>query len=212
MTALQRIIDRGAALRAADERCGLCGDPVPERHRHVLDERDPATTGDASQTVALMCVCVPCTLLFDREGAGGGHYRLVPERRTNVADVSAESLGAPVGLAFFVKRVDGGVVAYYPSPLGTTWAGVDAAAWVDVEAGSPALAGMSPGVEALLVWTRAARDRTEHWVVPVDDCYRLAGLVRRHWTGMSGGTAVWGAVAGFFEELRAHTGARVGTR
>lgn len=207
--ALQRAIDRAATHRTAGvERCGLCGDPVGERHRHVLEERhggSPAAGATSHEPAALMCVCVPCTLLLDRDGAGGGHYRLVPQRRTRVADVSSASLGVPVGLAFFVKQRDGAVLGHYPSPLGTTQAEIDAAAWAAVEAGSPPVAAMTPDVEALLAWTRAAADATGHWIVPVDECYRLVGLVRRHWTGMSGGTALWREVAGFFAELNART-------
>jgi hypothetical protein len=200
--ALERVVDRAAGRRGAGvERCGLCGDPVAEQHRHVIDERD-----------ALMCVCVPCTLLLDREGAGAGRYRLVPDRRTRLADVSAAPLGVPVGLAFFVRQGDGRVLAHYPSPLGTTQAEVDAAAWSGVEAGSAALAGMSPRVEALLVWTRAAGERTDRFIVPVDECYRLVGVVRRNWRGMSGGTALWREVARFFEDLSRRSDGHVGSR
>jgi hypothetical protein len=196
--ALGRVIDRAAGRRAAAvERCGLCGDPVGGRHRHVLEGGDAPAPTDR----VLLCVCVPCTMLLGHDGTGGGRYDLIPDRRTRVNDVSTESLRVPVGLVYFVKHTGGGVLAHYPSPIGTTWADVDAASWAAVEAGSAAAAELRPGVEALLVWTRASGDRTENWIVGIDECYRLAGLVRRHWTGMSGGTAVWREVAGFFEEL-----------
>jgi hypothetical protein len=197
--ALQRAIDQAAGRRAGTvERCGLCGAAVAAGHRHVLEVRDDTP----------MCVCTACTLLFERDGAGGGQYRLIPTRRLRLAGLSTEPLGVPVGIAFFVKHHDGRVVAHYPSPLGGTRAEVDPVAWTGIEAASPALAGMRPAVEALLA--RASRaggpggagGAGEHWILPIDTCYRLVAVIRRHWTGMAGGAAVWREVARFFEELR----------
>jgi hypothetical protein len=191
-TALQRAIGRAAGRHvAAVERCGLCATPVAAEHRHVLDERDGS----------VMCACTACGLLFEREAAGGGHYRLVPSRRTRLERVSTELLNVPVGLAFFVKQADGGVLAHYPSPLGTTQSQVDARDWRTVEGQSPALVAMKPRVEAFLVRTSTAPGRDEHWVLPVDDCFRLVAVIRRHWTGMAGGSAVWTEVARFFADL-----------
>jgi hypothetical protein len=194
--ALQRAIDRAAGRRAGTvERCGLCGAAVAAGHRHVLEVRDDTP----------MCVCTACTLLFERDGAGGGQYRLIPTRRLRLAGLSTEPLGVPVGIAFFVKHHDGRVVAHYPSPLGGTRAEVDPVAWTGIEAASPALAGMRPAVEALLARAShagGAGGAGEHWILPIDTCYRLVAVIRRHWTGMAGGAAVWREVARFFEELR----------
>jgi Family of unknown function (DUF5947) len=209
--ALQRTINRAVARRGADvDRCGLCGGPVAAEHRHVLDDRagQPPADGiaDGHAPADLQCVCVPCTLLFDRTGAGGGHYQLVPQRRARVGDAPPAALGVPVGLAFFVKQGDGRVLAHYPSPLGATRAEVDTAAWAAVETGSAMLRGMRPRVEAFLVWTASTGQGTDRWIVPVDEAYRLAGLVRTHWQGMSGGTALWREVARFFQDLDRRTG------
>ena len=194
---LRRLVDRAADHRAtAVDRCGLCADPVPGRHRHMLD-----TQARADDAAGPMCVCVPCTMLFGRDGAGGGHYELVPERRTRLAGVSTEPLRVPVGLAFFVKRPGATVLAHYPSPMGTTRSEVAAADWAEVETGSTVLEGMRPRVEALLVWSTAGGARREQWILGIDECFRLAAVVRRNWSGMSGGPALWRAVAGFFEEL-----------
>jgi hypothetical protein len=190
--ALARAVRRGSAASAARvvERCELCGVEVPERHRHLLDEeRDD-----------LLCTCRACTLLFDREAAGGRHFRLVPETRRRLSAVSPRELGVPVGLAYFVRDGDGGVEAHYPSPAGATRWEVDPATWQEAERRCPDLAGMAPRTQALLVNT--ARNRSEHWLVPIEDCYRLVALIRREWRGLSGGSTVWPEVDRFFAELR----------
>jgi hypothetical protein len=186
--ALARLARR-PPVRRDGPRCELCGLGLAERHRHLLDEeRDEP-----------LCVCRACSLLFEREAAGRGHYRLVPETRRRLDGVPVD-LGIPVGLAYVVRGLDGTVVAHHPSAIGTTRHEVDPATWAEVERRRPELAAMAPAVQALLVDT--ARGADEHWLVPIDDCYRLVALVRREWRGLSGGSSVWPAVEGFFAELR----------
>jgi hypothetical protein len=183
------------------ERCELCAAPVPERHRHLLD-LGPRT---------LLCACRACAVLFDRQPAGGRHLRLVPERcrRLQAFTLDPEgwdALEVPVNLAFFVKVTTAGrVVAFCPSPLGVTDARVNPAAWARLGADNPVLATLDDDVEALLV--HRAREASEHWLAPLDVCYRLAGVVRTHWRGLSGGSQVWAEIGRFFEEL-AEKGAR----
>jgi hypothetical protein len=76
---------------------------------------------------------------------------------------------------------------------------VDAEAWQRLAAECPRLASMEPDVEALLVNTVHGNDH--HWIVPVDDCYRMVAVVRREWRGLSGGGRIWPAVDRFFEDL-----------
>ncbi len=59
---------------------------------------------------------------------------------------------------------------------------------------------MQPDVEALLV-NRVGAAR-EYFIVPIDECYKLVGLIRLHWRGLSGGAVVWGEIARFFDDLR----------
>lgn len=189
--ALERVIRRASARRAeAAEHCDMCSVPVPAWHRHIVDTR----SGE------LMCACQACSLLFDRDAASEGHYRRVPERRVRLAPVSTEALGVPVGLAFFVRRGDGVVVAHYPSPAGPTEWEVDEQAWRDVLDRCPELRSLEPDVEALLVNT--ARGHEHHWIAPVDDCFRLVAVVRREWKGFSGGSTVWPELDRFFAELK----------
>jgi hypothetical protein len=91
------------------------------------------------------------------------------------------------------------VVAVYPSPLGATESQLGLEAWSDLAARDPVLGSMEPDVEALLV------DRTQGasrcWVVPIDVCYRLVGIVRTHWKGLGGGPEVWAEIARLFDSL-----------
>lgn len=188
--ALARVIRRGRVRGPVSERCDLCAVELPYQHRHLLD----------TDRREISCACQACSLLFVREAASEGHYKLVPRRRIRLPEVPAEGLGVPVGLAFFVPHSDSVVEAHYPSPAGPTRWEVDPAAWGDVVACCPQLADMTPEVEALLVNT--TRERREHWLVPIDDCFALVALVRREWRGLSGGTRVWQEIDGFFDALR----------
>lgn len=189
-SALERVIRRaGTRRREAAEHCDMCSVPVHEGHRHLLD----ADRG------AVMCTCRACTLLFVQDAASEGHFRLIPQRRARLEKVSTKGLGVPVGLAYFVPRPDGSVIAHYPSPIGATEWEVDGDAWAHVVAQRPELAELQPHVEALLVNT--ARGQSHQWIVPIDDCFRLVAVVRQEWRGLSGGSTVWPEIDRFFEEL-----------
>jgi hypothetical protein len=67
---------------------------------------------------------------------------------------------------------------------------------------------MQTDVEALLV-NRIGAGRgvaPEFYIVPIDECYRLVGLIRMHWRGLSGGTEVWREVGKYFGELKSKAG------
>jgi hypothetical protein len=188
--ALGRIIRRaGRPPEPVGERCDLCAVELPDPHRHLFD----------TDRHEIRCVCQACSLLFNREAASDGHYRLIPRRRLRLPEVPTAGLGVPVGLAFFIPRSDGTVDAHYPSPAGATRWEVDQAAWRDVVACCPPLAEMAPEVEALLV--NIAREHSDHWIVPIDDCFALVTLVRKEWRGLSGGTRVWPEIERFFAGL-----------
>jgi hypothetical protein len=190
--ALARIVRRPARAPEADAPCcDLCGLAVREQHRHVVD----------LQRGELMCTCQACTLLFGREAAGRGHYRLVPETRTRLGDVPADELGVPVGLVFLVPHEDGTVTANYPSPVGATQHEIEPDVWRGLQRRCPELADITPDVQAVLLHT--ARGADERWLVPIDDCYRLVALIRREWRGLSGGSQVWPAIEAFFADLAA---------
>lgn len=188
---LERVIASAEGRRAeAGDHCGMCSEPVPGQHRHLFDAGERA----------VMCVCQACSLLFGQKAASNGHYRLVPQRRLRLPAVSTQRLGVPVGLAFFVPRQDGVVVAHYPSPAGATEWEVDDDAWAEVVRACPPLGGLESEVEALLVNT--ARGESQHWIVPIDDCFRLVAIIRTRWQGLSGGSQVWPEVDRFFADLQ----------
>jgi hypothetical protein len=179
------------------ERCELCGEPIAARHRHLLD----------LETRELLCACRACKILFEGDAAGGGHYRLVPERRLRLAgfeldDVRWADLRVPVDMVYFFRDSRAGrVVAYYPSALGATESLLELDAWEEIERANPLLATLEPDVEALLA--NRSGDRRDYFVVPIEDCYRLVGLIRTRWRGLSGGSEVWEEIDAFFAELAA---------
>jgi hypothetical protein len=187
---------------AVQELCDLCGEPVPAGHRHIVDLDDRR----------LMCACRACTILFDRPEAGGGHLRLLPLRRRRLEGFDLDEarwsrLRIPVDMAFFFRStVDDRVLAFYPSPMGPTESLLELDAWDELEAANPVLREMEPDVEALLI--SRARDMHEHWLVPIDDCYELVGLIRSHWRGLGGGEEVWHEIGRFFDDLPNREGAR----
>ena len=75
---------------------------------------------------------------------------------------------------------------------------------------NPELNEMEPDVTALLVnsvgHVRGAAP-AEYFLVPIDECYKLVGLIRTYWKGLSGGTEVWREIGAFFAELKKKAGA-----
>lgn len=106
----------------------------------------------------------------------------------------------PIGMAFFYRSsVAGKVVVFYPSPAGATESLLDLAGWEELVASNPVLNELEADTEALLV----NRVQTpEYFIVPIDQCYRLVGLIRSKWKGLSGGTEVWESINSFYEELK----------
>lgn len=179
-----------------EEQCDLCGQSIPPQHRHLIDVQDRR----------LLCACRACSILFDHRGAGGGHFRLLPNRSRYVegfelGDMLWQSFRIPVDLAFFFhSSAAGRVVAFYPAPIGATESLLELDAWQELVTANPVLEGLEPDVEALLVnRTRGARD---HWIVPVDRCYELVGVIRTRWKGFGGGPDAWAEIDRFFEDLR----------
>jgi Family of unknown function (DUF5947) len=169
------------------EHCGLCHQLLAPHHDHLLDPR----------TRRLLCSCQACAILFNNPAA---QYKRVPKRvrflaDCDISDAEWDGLMIPIGIAFFVKQhADGNdrIAAYYPSPAGPVESLLPLDVWY------PVFDQLEPDTEALLV-NRAAH---ESFVLPIDECYRLVGLMRTHWKGLSGGADVWKKIQLFFEEMK----------
>ncbi len=179
---------------AADEYCELCAAPIAHDHPHLAE---PASR-------RLLCVCRGCALLLGNRA--DNKYRRVPEEAErledfHLSDVEWDAFGIPIGLAFFFRSAaEDRVVSFYPGPAGPTESLLDLAAWSGLVSNNPVLAALEPDVEALLVnRVNGARD---YFRVPIDRCYVLVGLIRKHWHGVSGGSEAWAAIDGFFDDLR----------
>jgi hypothetical protein len=183
-----------AAGDAEEQRCRLCAAAIPDEHRHLLD----LTARE------LRCACRACAVLFDQPAGLGDRYRLVPDRRWHLPDFVLDDpawagLRIPVDMAFFFHDTRAGRVAcFYPSPAGAVESRLDLSDWRRIVRDNPVLDTLRPDTEALLV--DRSRGAHDHWLVPIDDCYALVGLIRTHWTGLAGGPRVW-------TELAAHLGA-----
>jgi hypothetical protein len=80
--------------------------------------------------------------------------------------------------------------------------------WDEIVQRNQVLAGMEPDVEALLVNRLGAVrgfEASQCYLLPIDQCYRLVGLMRTHWRGLSGGNEVWERLQQFFAGLREET-------
>jgi hypothetical protein len=186
---------------APGERCEMCSEEITARHSHVANIAEHR----------LLCTCRGCYLLFTVPGAGGLRMRAVPEDYRLASDFAFtqaqwDSLAVPVDLAFVFKQSDADpaqplhLVACYPSPAGATESELDLSMWDDIVASSKSLSDIEPDVQAVLL-RRTPELGFVCFVVPVDACYELVGVVRQHWVGFQGGAEVWAHIDEFFNDL-----------
>jgi hypothetical protein len=110
----------------------------------------------------------------------------------------------PINLAFFYRdSAADRVRAMYPSPAGAIESLLTLESWAEIAAAHPALQTMEADVETFLV--NRVGTAAQYYIVPVDECYRLVGLIRMHWHGLSGGTEVWKEIHNFFTDLKARS-------
>ena len=157
----------------------------------------------------LLCTCEPCAILFSGQGV---KFKRVPRRVRSLpgfqlSDAEWNSLMVPINMVFFLKSsLEDRVVALYPSPAGATESLLELESWNDIVVRNPVLKEMDSDVEALLV-NRLGYSRgfsaAEYYLLPIDECYKLVGLIRMHWKGLSGGTEVWRELGEFFSSVKA---------
>lgn len=176
--------------RESEERCDTCGEGLAAEHPHTLE----------TATRRIRCACPSCAELYRTV------YRTIPNRVNALPDFQIDDaqwrdLMIPIGLAFFwYSSTAEKTVALYPGPAGTAETTLPQEAWESIASGNACLERMQPDVEALLA-NRVGGTR-EYLLVPIDECYKLTGLIRTHWRGLSGGAVVWGEIAHFFDGLR----------
>ena len=180
--------------KAQVARCDLCSADLGPEHAHLVER----TTGK------LLCSCETCSILFS--DTQSNRYRRVPRRVEfwpdfRLSDAQWEGLHLPINLVFFVQSTSAGrVLAIYPSPAGPTESLLSLEGWTEFVNENPVLAILEPDVEALLV-NRLAQTR-EYYRVPIDECYKLVGLIRGKWRGLTGGTEIWEEIGRFFTSLK----------
>lgn len=188
------LLRRLARPPVVEERCDFCSVTIPPTHRHLLELANRK----------MICACDPCAMRF--QNVVGGRYKLVPREVRFLAgfiitEAQWDNFSLPIDLAFFYRDTNAGkFTAMYPSPAGATESLLPSKNWERLEADNAALAEMQPDVEALLV-NRLGGAR-QYFVAPIDICYELAGLIRKHWRGLSGGETVWLELDRFFATLR----------
>lgn len=184
-------------VQAVEEYCEMCRAPLGSEHRHLLD----------LSRHSVVCACDACALLFAPRGAGEGKYRTIPRRKLvlhdfQMADEQWDELRLPVDIVYLFRSSEAErALAFYPSPAGAMESLLDLESWETLVKENLILSDLEPDVEALLV-NRIGQAR-EYFVVPIDLCYRLVGLLRLSWKGLSGGKEAWEAIETFFADLRA---------
>jgi len=179
-----------------DEKCEICGSRITEEHRHLLE------LGERR----ILCSCEPCIAMR----SGVDDYCPVGTRTVWLDDIDFpdalwSAFQLPIGLAFFLRSSGTGtVVALYPSPAGATESELHLESWNALVERNPVLRQLEADGEAFVV--NRMTDPPEHAIVPIDECYRLVGLIKSNWTGISGGNAISDAVPLFFQHVRRKAG------
>jgi len=190
---------RFAAPRSPLERCELCAAALAHEHSHLLEL--------ASRQI--VCACEACSTLF--VARTGGKSKRVSRRAlclagVRISDAQWEGLLIPINMAFFsYSSSQGRTIALYPSPAGAVESLLSLDMWSGIVKENPILNSLEADTEALLVnRVRLAHEtgEAEYYLAPIDECYKLVGLIRTHWKGLSGGNEVWIEIAKFFAALK----------
>ncbi len=175
------------------EHCELCGQAIASEHEHLFE----------IEHRRLKCACQGCSLLFDARDSKVRRVRrkVVELERLRISEEQWAALEVPVGLVFFSysSSLDE-VIAAYPGPAGITESVVPRAGWDDLIKDEALLRELDPDISALLINRLSARPA--YHVLSIDECYRLVGIVRRRWQGLTGGHGPLAAIEEFFDGSR----------
>jgi Family of unknown function (DUF5947) len=192
------VLRKFVRARAPAERCEMCSLALGAEHQHLVEP----------QSRQIVCSCEACAILFSNQVET--KYKRVPRRVRYLADFRLsdaqwDSLAIPIQLAFFFHSTpEGRTLALYPSPAGPTESLLPLDSWGEIVEDNPVLRKLEPDTEALLA--NRVRGASEYYIAPIDECYKLVGLIRAHWRGLSGGTEVWREIGSFFEGLNERAG------
>jgi len=184
---------KAAPLQSQAQLCDLCRVSLAEEHQHLID----------ASTQQIECACDACAILFSGDNQ---KFRRVPRGvrflpNFRLSDEHWNSLMIPIGVAFLYKSTRRNrAVALYPSPAGPVESLLTLDTWSKIERNNPELETLSTDVEGLLVY-RVGSAR-EHYRIPIDECFKLCGIIRTKWRGLSGGSAAWLSVAQFLDHLK----------
>lgn len=184
------------------ERCELCSAELIHDHPHLVE----------LVSRQILCACDACALLFD------GHERSKFKRVSRsirflpdfeMTDAEWNNLVIPINLAFFFhSSIEGRMVALYPSPAGAVESLLPLDSWTAIVEKNPVLGHLQSDIEALLINRIDRKDEgipAQYYIAPIDECYKLVGILRSHWKGLSGGAEVWTEIEHFFADLGARS-------
>ena len=175
------------------ELCNFCGTKLSPDHRHLVD----------LSAMKFMCTCEMCMITM----AESSTYKPLPQRSVELKDFQmSDQLWSdfliPVNMTFFVmSSVRNGAVAYYPAPSGATESKLKIESWNQLVELNPILNDLTPDLEALLV--NRLDNEGKYYIIPIDECYKLIGMIRTTWKGIFGGREVNDVIRQFFIDLKA---------
>src|ERR1700733_9258792 len=159
----------------ATEHCELCSAGLAQEHPHLIEL--------ASRQI--LCACDACAMLFD--GMERSKYKRVARSAQYLSnfvmsDGQWDSLLIPINMAFFFRSsAENRMIALYPSPAGAVESLLPLEAWNEIADVNPVLHALRPDIEALVV-NRVGHaygmTRAEYYIAPIDECYKLVGLIR----------------------------------
>jgi hypothetical protein len=180
-----------------EEHCELCASDISNEHQHLI----------VPGNLNCICSCDACALLFDSQT--GNKFRRIPKgaqwlKDFAISDSQWQNLELPVELVFIYKNsLSQARIALYPSPAGAMESFVSAENWTDLTASNPSIRSLKDDVEALLINRKG--DIREYYRAPIDECFKLVGILRTSWHGFGGGPEVWKKIDLFFEKMKGHS-------
>src|ERR1051326_155387 len=179
------------------EACDFCHAALAETHQHLLE----------TARHKIECVCDACAILFSEQQQ---KYRRIPRRVRflpgfRMTNAQWNTLMIPIGIAFlFRNSAANRMTASYPSPAGPVESLLNLDAWEDIAKENPEVRALESDVEGLLVYRVGTA--SEHFIIPIDEYFKLVALIRIKWKGFSGGIPVWQEIGKFLEKLKERSG------